>query len=426
MKSFTKTFLFLSIACSLLLLIGCNQFQDLLRQEVDITDAKGEGLEGGILPKGVRKGVICHNPSQLNTLLYVYIDANSSNAFHTKSTDGGNTWGTPVQITSLFNVKDLAAVMDGNGNGVGVFIDSATDDTCAGARVVYSVLYNGSNSWAEPSELLSGSPPQLRLLPSVVHTNGNEYLFGVGYDTGGGGSGNDTNALTSLWDGNTMEAPPQNVDLDEETDNPITCQQVAYDLFNNSTIYYLYFDNHSDWEANGGDMFVIPGTYEVGAYSWSGSETRVVDKTDNERPGQGYLFHGNGGDLILIYAVEVGSPPSGNALYMKHADDLGSLDSATETSLETQLQFTQNTWGRYRTVYAAQDPTGDIHIVFQDLSNNIKWIKINSSTYAIEITQTIATEKWIDSISMGENTLYVSMIDDLFTTNNASLLKLFF
>ena len=121
-------------------------------------------------------------------------------------------------------------------------------------------------------------------------------------------------------------------------------------------------------------MFVIPGTYEAGAYSWSGSsyETRVVNKTNNERPGQGYLFHGNGGGFILIYAVEVGSPPSGNALYMKHAGDLESLDSATETSLETQLQFTQNTWSRFRTVYAAKDPTGNIHIVFQDLSNNIK------------------------------------------------------
>jgi len=192
-------------------------------------------------------------------------------------------------------------------------------------------------------------------------------------------------------------------------------------------MYYLYFDNHGDYEMGGGDIFVISGSYPT---TWFGfeAETRVVNAGYDERPGQGYLFHWNGVDFILIYALEVGPPlnPTGNTLYLKHAPTLADLESASPITLENALQYAVDTWSRYRTVYAAQDDSGNIHVVFQDQGNTIKWVKINSSTYAVETSQTIATGQWLDSISLGGNKLYVSTINGTYSGNSASIIVVSF
>jgi hypothetical protein len=380
----------------------------------------------GFSQTDVRKGVILHNPNfsyNPNYLVYVYLTS-SLYLYYRESFDGGNTWGAALPISGTSNARDLAAALDGNGNAVALIIDSANDDSGAGGRVIYSTHPYGG-SWLAPFEIQNSSPPGLRRLPSVVHTMGNEYLFAYGYDNYGAGAADDTQANSVRWNGTSMDSPID-VGLSGATDNPVVCQQIAFDP-SMGQMYYLYFDNHGDYEIDGGDIFVISGSYPS---TWFGfeSETRVVNAGYDERPGQGYLFHWNGVDFILIYALEMGPPlnPTGNTLYLKHAPTLAALESASPITLENALQYAVDTWSRYRTVYAAKDDSGNIHVVFQDQGNNIKWFKFNSSTYAVETSQTIATGQWLDSISLGGNKLYVSTISGTYSGNSASIIVVSF
>ena len=232
-------------------------------------------------------------------------------------------------------------------------------------------------------------------------------------------------AKSILWNGTYMDTPIS-VGLSGDTDDPVVCQQIAFDP-SMGQMYYLYFDNHFDYEDGGGDLIVIPGSYPS-TWFGSGSETRVVNAGNYERPGQGYLFRGNGGEFILIYALEVGPPlnPTGNTLYLKHAPTLAALEAASPTTLENALQYAVDAWSRYRTVYAAQDDSGNVHVVFEDQGNTIKWVKINSSTYTVDTLQTLATGQWLDSISLSGNKLYVSTISNVVSGNSASIIVVSF
>ena|GEM_PF-3345878 len=378
----------------------------------------------GFSQTDVRKGVILHNPNfsiYPNYLVYVYIDSSLS-VFSRESFDGGSTWGAALPISGTSYARDLAAALDGNGKTVALLIDNASGDSGTGARVVYST-HDYGGTWPFPTAIEPSAPPALRRLPSVVPTTGNEYLFAYGYDINGAGAGNDTQAKSILWNGTYMDAPIS-VGLSGETDNPVVCQQIAFDP-SMGQMYYLYYDNHLNWELDGGDLFVIEGSYPS---TWFGSETRVVDAVNDQRPGQGYLFHWNGVDFILIYALEVGPPmnPIGNTLYLKHAPTLAALEAASPTTLENALQYAVDAWSRYRTVYAVQDSSGNVHVVFQDQGNTIKWAKINSSTYAVDTLQTLATGQWLDSISLRGNKLYVSTLSDVNPGNSASIIVVSF
>lgn len=118
--------------------------------------------------------------------------------------------------------------------------------------------------------------------------------------------------------------------------------------------------------------------------------------------------------------------PTGNTLYMRRSSSIPTLENAADSMIESSLKIPQDTWSRYRTLYAVQDKAGHIHVVWQDTGNNIKWVKIDSSTYTMGTVYTVATGKHLDSISVGQNVLYVSTISDLNSSNSASIEKLYF
>ncbi len=312
-------------------------------------------------------------------------------------------------------------MLSGNGNTVGLFIDYANNDAGEGARVVTSrLLYGGA--WEAPIQRMFSEGSTLRRLPSAVRTVGNECLLGFGYDNVGASMWDDTNAYTLYWDGSSI--PSMNpVNLSPATDNPIYSQQVAFDP-SMSTMYYLYFDNHMEGELDGGDLFVISAYYPS---DWSEAyETRVVNASASQRPSQGYLFRGNGGDLLLIYALEEGPPlnPASNTLRLRYDPGLGGLEYSTDTILENYVSVITDNNSRYRTVYAAQDTSGNIHVVWQDASWNVKWRKINSTTHELGVEYTVCLYRWLDSISVGSDKLYVSVIDP--TTLDGSIIEVTF
>jgi hypothetical protein len=162
---------------------------------------------------------------------------------------------------------------------------------------------------------------------------------------------------------------------------------------------------------------------------WSiGIPIRVVDGGDYQRPSQGFLFRGNGGDYILIYALETGQigSPSGNNLYMRRSSTISALENAPDQVVEPSLKIPQDGWSRFRTVYAAQDSAGNIHLVWQDASNAIKWCVIDIYTGAIGPTSTIAVDRWLDSIAVGDSRLYVSVLNSLSPDNTAEILEVDF
>ena len=394
------------------------------------TTGDGEGGEGttgfvlqsltGFSQSGVRKGVVLHNPAIPNYLVYVFIDE-ALYLYALESTDGGDNWtsmGSSAPGSSYG--RDLAAALDGNGNTIVIFVNNCNNDEGDSSEIDY-VTKPISNDWNSTVALKSYSVG-LKRLPSVVHTTGNEYLFAYGYDNYGSNLGNDTYAQSVWWNGSYMDLPTD-VGLHPQTDNPVFCQQIAFDPFLGE-MYYLYFDNHVNFEPDGGDMFVVRGSYPSTWFGYS-SEVRVVDVGPYERVSQGYLFKGNGEEFILIYAVHTTSP-AGNVLYMKHASTVEGLELASPTVLEGQLQIPQDSWGRYRTVYGAQDASGDIHVVFQDQANTIKWIKLNSATYTIEANELIASNQYLDSISVGQDKLYISTISDVSSSNSAAIYEVSF
>jgi len=362
----------------------------------------------------VRKGVIGHHPANPNYVVYTsYIRQSDLYVYSQTSSDGGNTWSSPTVVSGHSFVRDLVLGVSGTGYTGGLFIDNAGDDSGAGSRVVTSRLVYEGSSWDYPvAEQIPAYSLGLRRLPSVVRTTGNEYLFGVGIDNYGGNVGNDTNAYSLFWAGTDFSGGPVSVGLSSETDNPTYCQQVAFDP-EVGTMYYLYFDNHMEYETDGGDIFVIQGSYPA---TCSGpAETRVVNVGSNQRPSQGYLFKNIGGDFIFLYALEEGPPanPTANTLYLRVGPGLNDLQYSTDILVESALGVPTNTNSRYRTLYAAQDGSGTIHVVWQDASGTIKWSKIQTANppYTPTTPVTLANNRWLDSISVGEMEMYVSMVE---------------
>jgi len=372
---------------------------------------------------GVRKGVILHNPAIPNYLLYVYIDS-ALYVYSRRSTDGGSTWSAPLQIGGLSNARDIVAALSGNGNAIALIINDATDDTCAGSGVMITTLPYGQPSWTAPEERMGTTTIGLRRLPSVVRINGNEYLFGWGFDAGGFGTQNETKAVTLYWDGFSIVSQ-NDVGINNQTDDPVFCQQVGFDLFSNAP-YYLYF-NDLEGEIEGGDLYLVSGSYPP--IDWSTAiDLRVVNTGSYQRPSQGFLFRETGGDYILIYALETGPKvsPTGNALYMRRSSNPFMLENAADLMLDPSLKVPQDNWSRYRTLYAAQDPSGNIYVVWQDASNTIKCVMIDSITYPVGTIYTVATGKHLDSISVGEKTLFLSLISDLNSSNTVTIVRVTF
>jgi hypothetical protein len=355
------------------------------------------------------------------------------NVYFKESFDGGATWTSSAAIPGVAHARDMAATMDDNGTSVALFIcsDQFDGDSGNGSWVLFSQHPQGG-SWTAPVEIQSGTMHVARRMPSVVRTKPNEYLFAYGYedDLGGYFSSNDTKVRSFRWNGNTSTRDSEtDTNLTEQADRPIISQQVGYDPYPDNMLY-LFFQGAYDNEEFG-DLFVMRGDYPS---SWwhSGSAALVVVAPPSQRTAQGYLFRRNEyptKDYVLILAMEAGpvSNPTANALIMRHADTLYALNIATDVTLETTLKFPTDSFSRYRTVYAAQDYAGHIHVVFQDYANTIKWVKINSSDYSVGPVQTLTTNQWLDSISVGQNKLYVSTISDVLTENNsASIIEVSF
>ena len=364
----------------------------------------------------VRKGVITHHPSNPNYLVYTYINRVDLSVWSKISSDGGITWDNSIEAPFLPNTRDLAVSMNSNLYTGAMFIYITSDDTGTGARVAVSRLpYN--STWSNPTQVYSESGSAFRRLPSVVRADYDSTpIFGVGYDTSGPGGPNDTQAFTIYLD-NTTNNFSSNSDLifPSPPVDPYYCQQVSSDFENPSSMYYLYFTNSISSEIDGGDMVVVEGIYPA---TWQPYQYRVVDGSDEQRPSQGYLFKKNG-YYILLYALEEGPlPPHSvqSTLFLRAADSLNGLDcppNTIDSVLESSLAIMSNTNGRYRTVYAAQNSSGTIHIVWQDSSNKIKWSKIDTSSPPFTPTTptTLALNRWLDSISVGNTEMYVSVVD---------------
>ncbi|MFQ3621693.1 MAG: fibronectin type III domain-containing protein [Spirochaetales bacterium] len=349
----------------------------------------------------IRKGVLLHHPNFPNYLVYLYIHSTNLNVYSRTSTDGGSTWGSPIQINDFSNARDFAAAMDHFGQTVGIFLDDADDDTGKAGRIANAYLPYNSSYW-EILTYYMGTPYGRNRLPNV-YAGSDRYLFAFGEELQLA-QPDDAYANSLYWNANTHNISEVfDVGLDDGTDTPIHCQQIAFDPSANK-MYYLYFDTHLDGETEGGDIFVIEGYYPN---DWGG-ETRILDYGDNQIPNQGFLFRGNGGDLILVYGLQASGD---NTLYYRHAPTLSGLASAPDAILDYSLQVPSDIGGRYRTLYAAQDSSGNIHLVWEDTSHIIKWVKINSSTYTSSASTELTINAYIDGISLGGNKLYVSTKD---------------
>ncbi len=350
----------------------------------------------------VMKGTLLTNPDQPQRMTYVYIDS-ARDLYAIESTDGGATWGSPNRATYSADLFDFAAAMDGSSTTLVETVRGPSVDGAGGIAEWTSLV---AGAWTGINNVYSAGGGALCRLPSVFRVNGSTILFGIGYDTGGGGAGDDTNAFSLYWNGSTM-AGPYTVGLHPQTDNPSYVQQIFGST--DGTTQYLYMDNHSDWTS--GDTFIVPGASYT---SWlgSGSETLLIDITGNSF--QPFLFQAPSGVYILVYTVNNGSSHS---LFMKYGGSIPALAVATPSMLSqagNDVKDISEGTGIYHTIYATQEPSsGAIHVVWEDKAEVGKiWrARIDPAAYTGTTYEDITDTGTLDGVSALSGTLYVSLHD---------------
>jgi hypothetical protein len=274
----------------------------------------------------------------------------------------------------------------------------------------------GESVWSAPTQIYATTGvDQLCRLASVFRVGPQAILFGVGYDTAGGAAPNDTNAKTVYWNGTSM-ATAASVGLHWETDNPSFANQVFCEP--GGAMMYLYFDNHLPGYIRG--LFAISGSNYT---NWNGyaTETVLVTATITTNVTQAYIFKVPAGEYILVYAIGDDAGTT-QVSYAQHGSTLATLTASTPVRLNsvgTNLRSVDEANALYHTMYATQDPSGAVHVVWEEKETvgKIGRARIDPVTYAAVTAAGWSATGSLDGVSSLSGALFVSFHDTAMAAN---------
>ena len=342
-----------------------------------VTDSAGTAMVGDkiwtfttVIP-AVAQGKLLVNVVQPSIWSYVYRTPESK-LYSVRSIDAGLNWGAINAIDESVTVTDFSADIDNVGNTIVVW--TYTSGASYGAK--YSRQSAEGGSWDIPTDILAPATLPTTASPSQYRVSSFEILFGVGYDTTGVAS-DGAGGKTLLWTG-TM-GPITDAGINYGTDG-MGAQQVFKDA---TGTYYTSMDNRSGW--NSMDLYA--------------NTTMIVD-TGTSNGNQPWILKRTGG-VYLVYTSDVGGALH---LYYKTATSIVGLLSASSSLLTPDVIKAPSSI-QSRTVYAIEDFTGVVHVVFQDLaSNSIYRVRLGSDGLGPIGMATLVAEANLDGIAVGRNT----------------------
>lgn len=348
---------------------------------------------------GVNQGKLLVNQSNPSAMTYL-VRTSANNLYSFSSLDGGASWGSALAMDESGYVSDFAGDMDSYGNAVAIWTTSANGSSNSYIR--YSKLASGASAWdANGSNYqyvncAQTASPGTTALPSAHRPSDDIVLLGAGYDSGGGGAGNDTAAMMVRWDGDVGAFTYPSMSLNVGVDNP-----VGINVFEDSggNMYYLNEDCRFDWSSSDIAAQLSPGGYYETGYNIVDSHgTNVTnDWSDAYAADQPWIFQrtdSGTSTYLVVYSGSTVNSTSGYApwwLYAKTASSFANLVGASSTliagssgSVSVRPSSSYDGSSTSRTLFCDQDmASGDVYAVFQNgVDGSVYYSALSGSTFS--------------------------------------------